>query len=127
MPATFSWIPDYPYKAKLAVEKTNINELDDGSEIRLEQGPNIGGTYSESYTMSGAEFASLMAFFEAYRLAWSFTKRSYNPAAIGFDADDPASLSGPEETVRFFREPSWSNPSVDVYKVTLTFKRLPNE
>lgn len=125
--ADFTFTPIYAYKGSIKTEKLVVNELEDHSEIRFESGETIGGTYSERYKMSGQEFAQLMAFFVSKRMSTPFTKLTYDPSDPSFDPDDPADSAGPEETVRFASDPKWTNPSLDVYQVTLTFKRLPNE
>ena len=127
MAADFNFTPKYPYKAKLAVSKALINQLEDLSEVRKSTGATVGGVYGESYLMSGTEMATLLSFFETYQTTTPFTKLKYDPMDASFDEEDPASASGPLETVRFNAPPSWAWSSIDEYKVDLKFKRLPNE
>lgn len=127
MAADFTFTPDHGYRAKIKVEKTTINELEDHSEIRLEAGESLGGEYTEKYRMHGADLISLLAFFKTRRLTTTFTKRTFDPLDIGFDPDDPADVDGPLETVRFTKEPTWSMKFLDDYVVSCTFKKLPNE
>lgn len=127
MAADFVFTPEHPYAAKIEVEDTTINQLADGSELRLEQGETLSGTYTERYRMTGVELVSLLTFWKTRRLTTKFTKRSYDPSDPAFDPEDPADVDGPLETVRFSREPSWSMRGPDDYSVNVVFQRLPNE
>ncbi|MEE8473569.1 MAG: hypothetical protein V3S82_10420 [Dehalococcoidia bacterium] len=127
MAADYNFTPDHGYKGRIKVEKTTINDLEDHSEIRLEAGESLGGEYSERYRLSGADLVSMLAFFKTRRLVVPFTKLTYDPGDVGFDPDDPASVTGPIETVRFMAEPTWRMSFVDDYSVTCKFKKLVNE
>ena len=127
MAVDFNFTPDHGYRAKIKVEKTTINELDDHSEIRLEAGESLGGEYQKRFRMHGADLISLLAFFKTRRLTTPFTILTYDPGDAGFDPDNPADPTGPEETVRFMAEPVWRMAFVDDYTVTCKFKRLVNE
>lgn len=125
--ADWTFTPEYTYNAKLAGERQLTNVLEDFSELRAEKGSTVSGTYIERYRVTATQLTSMLAFFKTYRLTNSFTKLTYDPGDVGFDPDDPASATGPEETVRFQRWPSWTNTTRNDYTIQFTFVRLPNE
>lgn len=126
--ADWTYRPTHPYRPRPRAEKVLINELEDNSELRAEKGPTFGGTYVEEYESSGAELKAMLAFFASKRLVTPFTKKTYDPLDSTWDPDDPAQLvAGPEETVRFAREPVYTMVAVDHYRTQFEFKRLPNE
>jgi len=127
MAADWTFLPEDPYKIKPRVERPLINEIEDMSEIRATRGLTIGGTYTESYTFSGNEMQTALAFFASKLLTTSFTKLSYDPRDVAWDPDNPTISTGPLETVRFVREPTVSFSGPDKFTVKFTFKILSNE
>ena len=115
------------HKPKIAVERPRVNMLEDFSEVRGARGDTIGGTFEESYRLSLPGSETAWAFFNARLLHTTFTKLTYHPGDAGFDSDDVLDTSGPEETVRFAKEPTGRIVGTEEYRMTCTFKRLVNE
>lgn len=125
--ADWTYTPEYSYSKRTEGERLIVNRLEDFSEVRVEKGSTQTAVYVERYTASGAELTAMLAFFNSYRLANTFTKLTYDPGDIGFDPDDPSAAAGPEQTVRFESWPDWKNTTFDSYSITFEFRVLPNE
>ena len=126
--ADWNFDPPYPYRSRVEVAKMLANELEDFSEIRDPKGSDNAGTYREPHSMvTSAELASMMAFFYSKGLDTSFTKRTFDPSSVGYDSTDVLSATGPVETVRFLKEPTWTHTGPDTFNVIFDFKRLRGE
>jgi hypothetical protein len=111
--ADWTYQPDYDQEVSDDSPPTLQTKLDDGKVISRVKHTNAPEDWTETYSLSGAQFDTAKAFYDSHGRATAFTKVSY----------DVYGTPAQERTVRFDGPWTWTRTGDDWFTVTLKFTR----
>jgi hypothetical protein len=111
--ADWTYDPQFDASAESGPAPTLQTRMDDGKVISRVKHTNIPETWTETYWLTGAQFDTAKAFYDARGISTAFTKLGY----------DLYGTPTQERTVRFAGPWAWVRSGPDWFTVSLTFTR----